>query len=101
MLCAITDDGTTATFKWQKSYAQINNSSAPLLARIGGVAYVYVGSSDGRLYQIEADSPTAVKSIPLAGPSVTIGAPAFDVFGNMIYVGSDAGVIYAVQAPIP
>jgi outer membrane protein assembly factor BamB len=99
-LCAIRDNGPSATLKWSKSYAQINNSSTPILARVSGVPYIYVGSSDGRLYQIHADT-AATTSVLLGGGGTTIGAPAFDVFDNMIYVGSDAGVIYAVQAPIP
>jgi hypothetical protein len=59
-----------------------------------------VGSTNGRLYQIEADNPAAIKNVMLR-PGATIGAPAFDVFGTMIYAGSDAGGIYAVQVPLP
>jgi len=73
------------------------------LVRIGGVAYIYVGSSDGHLYQVRADDPTptaTMKSV-LIRTGATIGPPAFDVGGNMIYVGSDAGAFYAVQAPLP
>jgi hypothetical protein len=99
-LCAITDPGAAPAAKWAIGTGTIPGPSAPLLARIGGIAYIYVGSSDGSLYQIEADNPTAIKSVVLRAAS-TIGAPAFDVFDNMIYAGSEAGGIYAVQAPLP
>lgn len=99
-LCAATDLGSSAVSKWSIPVATIPDPSAPVLVRIGGVAYVYVGSSNGRLYQVEADNPAAFTSI-LLRTGATIGAPAFDVRDNMIYVGSDAGAIYAVQAPLP
>jgi Tol biopolymer transport system component len=104
-VCAATDDGSGgATLKWQITY--ITNPSAPLLVRVGGVAYIYVGSSDGQLYQIAVEnpgspgSPGPVTSV-LINSSATIGTPAFDVRDNMLYVGTDAGAIYAVQAPLP
>jgi Tol biopolymer transport system component len=98
-LCAITDAGTSATSKWAIDVATIPGPSAPLLARIGSVAYVYVGSTDGHLYQIEADNSANVKKV-LVRTGATVGAPAFDVRDDMIYVGTDAGAIYAVQAPL-
>ncbi len=98
-LCAITDNGASASVKWPVPPV-IPIPSAPILARIGGVAYVYVGSSDGHLYQIEADNPGVIKSVLLQA-GAQIGAPSFDVRDGMIYVGSEAGAIYAVQAPIP
>ena len=98
-LCAVTDLGGTAATKWAVP-PPIPSPSAPVLVRIGGVAYVYVGSSNGRLYQVEADNPAAIKSVLLRTGAI-IGAPAFDVRDSMIYVGSDAGAFYAVQAPLP
>jgi outer membrane protein assembly factor BamB len=102
-LCALRDTGGPAAApKWGIPYSVINRPSQPLLARIGSpaTAYIYVGSSDGFLYQIEADNPAAIKRV-LIRPSAVIGAPSFDVTDNMIYVGTDAGAIYAVQAPLP
>jgi len=99
-LCAVTDQGASPLGKWAIPPATIPGPSAPLLVRIAGTAYVFVGSSNGRLYQVEADNPAAIKSVLVRNLS-TIGAPAFDVRDNMIYVGSDAGAFYAVQAPLP
>jgi outer membrane protein assembly factor BamB len=96
-LCAARDQGGTVATKW--SLSSIPGPTAPVLVRIGAVAYVYVGSSDGRLYQVEADT-AAITSV-LLRTGATIGAPAFDFRDNMIYVGSDAGAIYAVQVPLP
>jgi hypothetical protein len=97
-LCAVTDLGGTAATKW--SISTIPGPSAPVLVRILGVAYLFVGSSDGRLYQVEADNPAAIKSVLLRA-GATIGAAAFDFRDNMVYVGSTAGAIYAVQVPLP
>jgi outer membrane protein assembly factor BamB len=97
-LCAVTDLGGTPATKW--SLSTIPGPTAPVLVRIGAVAYIYVGSSNGRLYQVEADNPAAITSV-LLRTGATIGAPAFDFRDNMIYVGSDAGAIYAVQVPLP
>jgi hypothetical protein len=96
-LCAARDQGATVVAK--RSLSTIPGPTAPVLVRIGAVAYVYVGSSDGRLYQVEADT-AAITSV-LLRTGATIGAPAFDFRDNMIYVGSDAGAIYAVQVPLP
>jgi hypothetical protein len=94
----VTDLGTSPFPKW--TISTIPGPSAPVLVRIGGTAFLYVGSSNGRLYQVEANNPAAIKFV-LVRPGATIGAPAFDVRDNMIYVGSSAGAFYAVQAPLP
>jgi outer membrane protein assembly factor BamB len=102
-LCAITDTGPAPVSKWSIGTGTIPGPSAPILARIGGVAYLYVGSSNGNLYQIDTADPFAaggIKSV-LLRTGATIGPPAFDVSDNMLYSGSDAGPFYAVQAPLP
>lgn len=63
--------------------------------------HVYVGADDGNLYEIEVTGTgPVVKSYPLFGSS-TVGAPSFDRENNLIHVGSEAGVFYAVQVPLP
>lgn len=104
-LCGISDLGVGASFKWAP-ISVIPNPSAPILVRILGVPYLYVGSSNGRLYQINADNPSGaggIKSVDLrvAGGAATIGPPSFDVFDNMVYVGASSGEVFAVQAPLP
>jgi hypothetical protein len=75
-------------------------ASNPLLAQ---GRYVVVGSGDGKLYQLDiaGGGPPVVKSIVLGDGLSVIGAPTLDVFYNLVYVGSDSGVIYAVQLPLP
>ena len=96
-LCAVKDNGASAATKW--STAAVPGPSAPVLVRILGTGYLYVGGSDGNLYQVDPTT-AAVKKVLIRTGS-TIGAPAFDARDNMIYVGSDSGAIYAVQAPLP
>jgi outer membrane protein assembly factor BamB len=102
--CAVTDTGTLPlAAKWAISNsafpAGIPGPSAPIVARLGVSTYVYVGSSDGHLYQINADTGAFTRVLIRTGG--TVGAAAFDVRDGMIYVGTDAGAIYAVQAPLP
>ena len=67
---------------------------------IPGDHYVYVGGSDGQLYEIDVlvGAPTPVPT-PLGGGSATVGAPSFDWFYNLIHVGTEAGIFYAVGGP--
>jgi Tol biopolymer transport system component len=100
-LCALSDLGASVALKW--AYSLIPGPSAPILVRTGGFAYLYVGSTNGNLYQIDATldpNVSGVKNV-LVRAGATIGAPAFDFRDNMIYVGTDAGAIYAVQVPLP
>ena len=87
------------TARW--TVASIPNPSQPLFSTIGGIGYVFVGSSDGNLYQIDALTGTVINSVLLGGGGSVIGAPSLDVPNSLIYVGSDAGVIYAVRVPLP
>ena len=94
----ITDVGTTGILKTGWPVTTIPNPSIPVFGRIGGVPYVWVGSSNGRLYQIDAATGGFIKIVELGGGGSVIGAPSLDATNNLIYVGSDAGVIYAVSA---
>jgi outer membrane protein assembly factor BamB len=72
-----------------------------------GTGFVYVGSTNGRLYQIDDSSagfpgpPPGVKSVPLGDGTASVGSPTLDVFNNLIYVGTEAGIVYAVEVPLP
>jgi hypothetical protein len=80
--------------------------SAPSIALFKpGGTQVLVGSEDGRLYQLELSgagpgAPT-VKSVALGDGSAAVGSPSYDPYHDCIYVGSEAGVIYAVTLPLP
>jgi len=62
-----------------------------------------VGSSDGRLYQINitTGAHTSVALTPGVTPAPVVGSPAYDYVNRMVYVGTDTGVMYAVSVPLP
>lgn len=64
-----------------------------------GTDMLYVGGGDGKLYKINvADvDPELSKTFVLLEPGVQIGAPSLDLTFNLVLVGSDSGVIYAVR----
>jgi hypothetical protein len=97
------DNGSALTTKPGFPVSSLVKPSVPLFVRLGGQPYVYVGDGLGQLVEIHI-IPTppftivAFKPLPTFGPT-QIGAPSFDVFGNMLYVGSESGQIFAVQVP--
>jgi outer membrane protein assembly factor BamB len=100
----ISDDGLSASKNWPEVSA-IPSPSIPVHPNASNL--VFVGGGDGRLYQLDftnalpAGPGPVVKSVPLGGGATALGAPTFDSVNNVIYVGSDAGILYAVQLPLP
>jgi len=74
---------------------------APVLFTPGS-HYLYVGGSDGKLYEIDVQpaAPT-LKQLLLGNGLAAVGAPSLDREHNLIHVGSEAGIFYAVQIPLP
>jgi Glucose / Sorbosone dehydrogenase/PQQ-like domain len=69
---------------------------------VPGSHFVYVGGSDGKLYEIDVLPATPVlKSVTLGDGQATVGAPSLDRVYNLVHVGTVAGVFYAVQVPLP
>jgi hypothetical protein len=62
---------------------------------------VLVGSNNGKLYQMNVVNPLPSTSVTLGDGSAVVGTPTVDLLNSMIYVGTDEGVIYAVQFPLP
>ena len=62
---------------------------------------VFVGSGDGNLYQLDVTSPVPTLSVTLGDGGGAVGAPTVDLLNSMIYVGTDQGVIYGVEFPLP
>ena len=74
--------------------------SAVLL--IPGSHYLYVGGSDGQLYEVDVLGPApSLKSEPLGDGLATVGAPSLDWTYDLIHVGTEAGIFYAVEVPLP
>ena len=58
-----------------------------------------VGAGDGKLYQIDVTDQSLV-SVTLGDGVGAVGAPTFDGLNDVIYVGTDQGIIYAVEYPL-
>jgi hypothetical protein len=92
---AITDGGSAASEKWRRS---ITGPSQPVF--IGSTGRVYVGGGDGKLHILSSsDGTDAVAAVTLGDGLSAVGAPTVDQAGGFVYVGTDAGVVYAVAIP--
>ncbi|NLI48481.1 MAG: PQQ-binding-like beta-propeller repeat protein [Acidobacteria bacterium] len=97
--CITDDGGANYTVRW--AVTDIPSPSTPLF--LFGTSYIYVGASDGRLYQINitTGAHASVELAPGASPVPVVGSPAYDYVNRMVYVGTDTGVMYAVSVPLP
>jgi len=93
---ALTDNGSSASLTWQQK--TVPGPSIPL-APVHGTR-LYVGSSDGNLYQLDVSTGAKQISVQLGDGTATIGSPALDVVNNMAYVGSESGAVYGVALPL-
>lgn len=93
---SVRDGGSSASENWR--VGSIPFPSAPLYLRDASLAYV--GSSDGRLYELDvsAGAPTPVP-ILIGDGGATVGSPSFDVANDILYVGAEDGSIHAVTVP--
>jgi hypothetical protein len=93
---ALNDDGSSfgPDPGWVAGPLPMTNPS-PVLHR-PGTDELYVGDGAGRLVRINASTGEQVGAIALDAGSV-IGAPSLDNVNNLLLVGSDKGVIYAVS----
>jgi len=87
--------------------ASLSGGALPSIALFApGTKKVYVGGSDGYLYELDFTSaslsmPPTEKRIKLGDGMALVGAPSLDRGFDLIYVGSEAGVVYAVAIPLP
>jgi len=98
-LWSITDNGAGAALDW--SVSSIANPSIPLASNLGGGSYVWVGSTDGRLYQLEISALPVITSVLLGDGAASVGSPAMDVAAEIAYVGTEDGRLYSVTLPLP
>ena len=68
---------------------------------VPGTDWVFVGSSEGKLFQYSAGGTGCPALSACIGDclSTIVGAPAYDVLKTMLYAGTDEGKIYGVRAP--
>ena len=69
---------------------------------VPGDHFLYVGGSDGQLYELDVlfATPTQ-KQVPLGDGLALVGAPSLDWAFDLIHVGTEAGIFYAVKVPLP
>jgi outer membrane protein assembly factor BamB len=88
---AIRDDGSSFQPSWEKP----QNSPSLLLQR-PGTDEIYLGDGLGRLVRLDAASGSEMSAVMLEN-GVQIHGPSLDNVHNLLIVGSDKGVIYAVR----
>jgi hypothetical protein len=79
--------------------ADVPSPSTPVVAP--GSTNVFVGGSDGRLYELDTVSPLPAGTGILGDGTAAVGVPTIDLLNSMVYVGTDQGVIYGVLLPLP
>ena len=87
---------TSGTSNW--SITDITAPSTPLY--VYSTSHVLVGG-DGRLYQMDVVTGAIITSVMLGDGSAAVGAPTLDLLNLMLYVGTDAGIVYGVAYPLP
>jgi hypothetical protein len=65
-----------------------------------GVARIYVGSSDGKVHQLELTNGTDSGQVSMGGAQ-RIGTPTIDHTASRLHVGSEDGRICAFPVPFP
>jgi hypothetical protein len=92
-------DGTTftANTNWPKTLTGTPTLSAPV---DDGANHLYIGGSDGKVHQIDADTGNNEKTVPATAISGTMGDPTFNVdLPVRIHVGGSDGHIYTFTTP--
>lgn len=99
-LWSATNNGASVSLKW--SVSSIPAPSPPLALPISGTEYAWIGSSDGRLYQLDiSGAMPSITSVILGDGSAATGSPALDTINDLAYVGAEDGRLYAVSVPLP
>jgi len=68
---------------------------------VPGSRYLYVGGSDGKLHEVDALGAAWLKAWPLGDGVPTVGAPSLDTGFDLVHVGTENGIFYAVETPFP
>jgi uncharacterized repeat protein (TIGR01451 family) len=66
---------------------------------VPGSHYLYVGGSNGRLYEIDLTNLNQTW-VQLGDGKAVVGAPSLDWENSLVHVGTEAGVFYAVSVPL-
>ncbi len=95
---SLTDTGASYVENWPGG-AVVSSPSTPIL--VPGDTIVWVGSGDGSLKRYRASDAVLLSTTPLGDGSAAVGGPTFDLQNGFVYVGTEAGIVYAIELPIP
>jgi fibronectin type 3 domain-containing protein len=88
--------GVTANVTWT---ANVAGASIPFLSTSG--AKLYVGSTDGKLHQLDT-ATGADSALTLGAGTSAVGSPSVDAAATpLLDVGADDGTIYSIAIPYP
>jgi hypothetical protein len=96
---ALDDSGPAPPGSWVWRRSDIPNPSTPVY--LAGGPHLWLGSSNGRLYRLDYATGATQIDLPLGdtGTPSPVGSPTLDIPGGFLYVGTQAGVVHAVQLP--
>jgi outer membrane protein assembly factor BamB len=96
-LWALKADGTP---RWTPAYRELPSPSTPVFAARD--SWVYVGGGDAQLHRfsVATGEEDMIPPFPVfLSEGGGVGSPTFDVAAGFIYVGSEAGLVYAIRLP--
>lgn len=100
----VTDTGVpTMVEKWAGGVALGGGGVTPsTLLFVPGSHFIYVGGSDGCLWELDILPATPTQKFETLGDGfAAVGAPSLDFPNSLIHVGTEAGIFYAVEVPLP
>jgi hypothetical protein len=97
----VTEVGSVLANKFSGGLPLPGGASPSIALFHTGSHYLYVGGSNGVLYQIDVQvpSPVAETAVVLGSAPLTIGAPSLDRPFGLVHVGTEAGTFFAIEMP--
>ncbi|WP_244222413.1 outer membrane protein assembly factor BamB family protein [Corallococcus praedator] len=93
------DANNVPVWKWTTT-TPITKPSGTFALNVSGVARIYVGSSDGKVHQLDAETGVDTGQVSI-GSAQEIGTPTIDHTVGRLHVGSADGRICAFPVPFP
>jgi uncharacterized repeat protein (TIGR01451 family) len=94
---SLQDQGATVSDNWPTGGPFPPSPSTPVYAPLDTL--VYIGAGDGRVYRLNVADGTTFDSFTLGAGDAAVGSPTLDLRANYLYVGTEAGRVYAVELP--